>query len=107
LVIIYRNLVAYTEAGIEDERTRAHYVAMIPQMRAWWKAWQGDDSLYEMAFGEPPLEPKRTTLWQWLSLIPISICSPQVIALVALIMAIIIALSAIRWLLWLAGVPTG
>jgi hypothetical protein len=40
-------LLTTPEAG-EDERTRANYVAMIPQMRARWKGWQGDDSLYEM-----------------------------------------------------------
>jgi len=32
---------------------RGHLVATLSLMRQKWKIWQGEDSLHEMAFGEP------------------------------------------------------
>ena len=104
LVILYRNLVNATEAGIENERTRAFYEAAIPFWCARWTAWQGEDSLHEMAFGEPPLEPRRDTWRDWLYLFTV-IGRPEFIAQ----FLVLISLSALILLVlhWIFGIPLG
>jgi hypothetical protein len=48
----YRNVVE--QLGQQtDEQGRAEFSAVAKQLRAQWKEWQGEDSLHEMAFGEP------------------------------------------------------
>jgi hypothetical protein len=36
-----------------DDQGRAEFHAVAKQLRAQWKYWQGEDSLHQMAFGEP------------------------------------------------------
>jgi hypothetical protein len=47
----YRVLIGLRDAA--ELGTRGHLVATISLMRQKWKIWQGEDSLHEMAFGEP------------------------------------------------------
>jgi hypothetical protein len=43
--------VRYTKA--REELGKDEFDRIAGHIRASWKAWQGDDSLHEMAFGEP------------------------------------------------------
>ena len=69
-----------------------------------WTAWQGEDSLHEMAFGEPPLEPRRDTWRDWLYLFTV-IGRPEFIAQ----FLVLISLSALILLVlhWIFGIPLG
>jgi hypothetical protein len=51
-VIEYRGVIAKLEAATSDI-DRAEYRRIADGMKARWKRWQGEDSLHEMAFGEP------------------------------------------------------
>ena len=48
----YRRIVAARDAAISG-LDRRELDAVAARMRQRWAAWQGEDSLYEMAFGEP------------------------------------------------------
>jgi hypothetical protein len=48
----YRNLIAQIETTV-DESHGAELQETAARLRDEWKAWQGEDSLHEMAFGEP------------------------------------------------------
>jgi hypothetical protein len=49
----YRDAIARLEGAPRDERIRAEWLNVAKRLRARWKDWQGEDSLHEMAFGEP------------------------------------------------------
>lgn len=51
-VVRYRALVESLEAE-KDRKAKAKLKARAEVMKQAWKKWQGEDSLYEMAFGEP------------------------------------------------------
>ena len=51
----YRRVMAKLERARKPE-TKARYKATAKAMRKAWADWQGEDSLYETAFGEP---------WDW------------------------------------------
>lgn len=51
-VLRYRALVERLEAE-KDKKAKALLKSRGEVMKAAWKKWQGEDSLYEMAFGEP------------------------------------------------------
>jgi hypothetical protein len=52
LVERYRSLVSQLEiAGHEAHRAEVQTAAK--RLRECWREWQGEDSLHEMAFGEP------------------------------------------------------
>lgn len=51
-VLRYRALVERLEAE-KDRKAKAKLKTRADVMKAAWKKWQGEDSLYEMAFGEP------------------------------------------------------
>jgi hypothetical protein len=48
----YRTLIAEIE-NAKSEAQRAELRVSARRLRDRWKEWQGEDSLYEMAFGEP------------------------------------------------------
>jgi hypothetical protein len=48
----YRGLVAQIELA-QTEPQRAELCESAARLRNRWKEWQGEDSLHEMAFGEP------------------------------------------------------
>jgi hypothetical protein len=48
----YRNLIAQIETTVDESR-REELQEMAARLRDEWKAWQGEDSLHEMAFGKP------------------------------------------------------
>jgi hypothetical protein len=48
----YRNVIAQLENAVDESR-RAELQETAARLRDEWKAWQGEDSLHEMAFGEP------------------------------------------------------
>ena len=48
----YRDVIARMEAA-DDEPGRGEWQGVANRLRARWTEWQGDDSLHEMAFGEP------------------------------------------------------
>ncbi len=49
----YRSVVARRDAAETPEPDRDELALKAKQLRGRWKAWQGEDSLAEMAFGEP------------------------------------------------------
>ena len=51
-VIDYRAVIARLEAAT-DEPGKAEWQGIADRMRQAWAEWQGEDSLDEMAFGEP------------------------------------------------------
>ncbi len=57
-VIEYRRVIAQRKARTTDVG-RADYEGIVKRMRAAWTEWQGEDSLHEMAFGEPDESPKE------------------------------------------------
>lgn len=50
-VIRYRKVVGRLESDPKSEKSKLQ--ARIKQMHFRWKEWQGEDSLHEMAYGEP------------------------------------------------------
>jgi hypothetical protein len=42
-----------TDPGNRDELAKAEFDRIAQRHRDSWKEWQGEDSLHEMAFGEP------------------------------------------------------
>jgi hypothetical protein len=52
LVERYRSLIAQLEIATHDGH-RAEVQQAAKQLRQRWREWQGEDSLHEMAFGEP------------------------------------------------------
>jgi hypothetical protein len=48
----YRRVIARRDEETTAEG-KAEFDAIAKRMRAAWKDWQGEDSLHEMAFGEP------------------------------------------------------
>jgi hypothetical protein len=48
----YRRIVALRDAEKTD-LGRQEFVSIAHRLRARWAEWQGEDSLHEMAFGEP------------------------------------------------------
>jgi hypothetical protein len=48
----YRRVIKQRDAQT-TKRGRATYDATAERLRQAWKEWQGEDSLHEMAFGEP------------------------------------------------------
>lgn len=51
-VLRYRALVERLEAE-KDKKAKVKLKARAEVMKKAWQKWQGEDSLYEMAFGEP------------------------------------------------------
>ena len=49
----YRRIVARRDSPETPESHRGDLYAMVRHLRAQWAEWAGDDSLHEMAFGEP------------------------------------------------------
>ncbi len=47
----YRGLIEQLETTHDSHRVEVQQAAK--RLRDRWKEWQGDDSLHEMAFGEP------------------------------------------------------
>jgi hypothetical protein len=52
VVADYRRVVGEFEAE-PTAIGKAEFRGIATRMRASWKVWQGEDSLHEMAFGEP------------------------------------------------------
>jgi hypothetical protein len=48
----YRRVMAQLNAAT-SEVDKFEFRTIATRMRVEWKAWQGEDSLHEMAFGEP------------------------------------------------------
>jgi hypothetical protein len=48
----YRNLISQLEIASQDAH-RAEVREAAKRLRDRWREWQGEDSLHEMAFGEP------------------------------------------------------
>ena len=48
----YRDVIAKRDAET-TEPGKAEFQTIAKRLRASWKTWQGEDSLHEMAFGEP------------------------------------------------------
>jgi hypothetical protein len=48
----YRSVIARLEAE-QTELGKAEFRAIAQRLRQMWAEWQGEDCLYEMAFGEP------------------------------------------------------
>ena len=48
----YRAAINKMEAA-KDEPGRAEWSSVAKRLRGVWREWQGEDSLHEMAFGEP------------------------------------------------------
>jgi hypothetical protein len=56
----YRDVIALLDA-VPDERCKAEWQGVARRLRDRWKEWRGEDSLHEMAFGEPlPTSAART-----------------------------------------------
>jgi hypothetical protein len=51
-VIKYRDVMALWETAT-DELGKAEWEGVAKRLRQAWHEWQGEDSLHEMAFGEP------------------------------------------------------
>jgi hypothetical protein len=51
-IIDYRNAIVLRDAQC-TALEKAEFEARAQRLRQAWKEWQGDDSLHEMAFGEP------------------------------------------------------
>ena len=51
-VAIYRDVIAKRDQET-TELGKAEFQTIAKRLRASWKTWQGEDSLHEMAFGEP------------------------------------------------------
>jgi hypothetical protein len=51
----YRSVIAQLDAE-QTELGKAEFRAVAQRLRKLWAEWQGEDCLYEMAFGEP-IEP--------------------------------------------------
>jgi len=51
-VKVYREIIAKRDAAT-TAGWRKHYEGFAQTLRHKWKEWQGEDSLHEMAFGEP------------------------------------------------------
>jgi hypothetical protein len=54
-VATYREVMAQLEAQATD-LGRDEFRAIALRLRQQWTEWQGEDSLHEMAFGEPASE---------------------------------------------------
>jgi hypothetical protein len=52
IVESYRSLISEIENAKHDSQ-RAYLREAAKRLRERWKEWQGEDSLHEMAFGEP------------------------------------------------------
>ena len=52
LVVRYREVISRLEAA-KDALNRFEWQGVARRMRQEWRLWQGEDSLHEMAFGEP------------------------------------------------------
>jgi hypothetical protein len=48
----YRRMIAQRD-GQKTQQGKAEFEAIASRLRQAWKDWQGEDSLHEMAFGEP------------------------------------------------------
>ena len=48
----YRDVTALRETAT-DALGKAEWDGVAKRLREAWRAWQGEDSLHEMAFGEP------------------------------------------------------
>jgi len=48
----YRNVLDHME-GAATPDAKEEFVRIARRMRQKWQTWQGEDSLHEMAFGEP------------------------------------------------------
>jgi hypothetical protein len=48
----YRNVISRLETAADD-LARAEWQGVAMRMRSRWRDWQVEDSLHEMAFGEP------------------------------------------------------
>lgn len=48
----YRDVMALKETAT-DELGKAEWAGVAKRLREAWRDWQGEDSLHEMAFGEP------------------------------------------------------
>ena len=51
-VATFRRIIAQRDAETTPEG-KAEFEAIAQRLKKQWAAWQGEDSLYEMAFGEP------------------------------------------------------
>jgi hypothetical protein len=51
-VVTYRHAIAKRDAAA-SESARAEFDRTVKQLRKQWCEWQGEDSLHEIAFGEP------------------------------------------------------
>ena len=51
-VATYRDVIAQRDAEA-TEPGKAEFQEIAMRFRLAWKTWQGEDSLHEMAFGEP------------------------------------------------------
>lgn len=51
-VATYRRVIAQRDEQAADV-ARAKFDTIAVRLRQAWKEWQGEDSLHEMAFGEP------------------------------------------------------
>jgi hypothetical protein len=51
-VAAYRRVVTQRDAA-RDELAKTEFDRIAQRLRDSWKEWQGEDSLHEMAFGEP------------------------------------------------------
>jgi hypothetical protein len=49
---LYRNIVEECDAA-SDDAEKAELQRLARLLRDAWKDWQGEDSLHDMAFGEP------------------------------------------------------
>jgi hypothetical protein len=52
IVANYRDVITKRESAT-DTWNRAEFESLARRMRLAWSEWQGEDSLHEMAFGEP------------------------------------------------------
>lgn len=51
-VTVYRRVIAQLESEM-TEPGQVEFRRIALRLRETWKEWQGEDSLHEMAFGEP------------------------------------------------------
>ena len=52
-VASYRRAVEHRDSPETPEPDRDEFALIAKQLRERWAAWQGEDSLHEMAFSEP------------------------------------------------------
>lgn len=52
IVATYRQVIAQRDEQTTD-LAWIEFNAIVQRLRREWKEWQGEDSLHEMAFGEP------------------------------------------------------